>query len=67
MLRLSTGFGTSQQKDENIILRLTGQGVVVEVRTFEVGSKPWDLAGIFQIQPLFINSLYGGVKDESNI
>lgn len=49
MLRLSTGFGTSQQKDENIILRLTGQGVVVEVGTFEVGSKPWDLAGIFQI------------------
>ena len=37
MLRLSTGFGTSQQKDENIILRLSGQGAEIEVGTFEVG------------------------------
>lgn len=39
MLRLSTGFGTPQQKDENIILRLTGQGADVEVGTFEVGKR----------------------------
>lgn len=39
MLRLSTGFGTAQQKDENIILRLQGQGEIVDVGTFEVG-KP---------------------------
>jgi tetratricopeptide (TPR) repeat protein len=39
MLRLSTGFGTAQQKDQNIILRLTGQGAEVEVGTFEVGKK----------------------------
>jgi tetratricopeptide (TPR) repeat protein len=36
MLRLSTGFGTVQQKDENVILRLTGQGSEVDVATFEV-------------------------------
>ncbi|MFA6062245.1 MAG: DUF2135 domain-containing protein [Gallionella sp.] len=36
MLRLSTGFGTPQQKDENIILRLTGQGSLVEVGIFEI-------------------------------
>lgn len=36
MLRLSTGFGTARQKDENIILRLTGQGEQVDVGTFEV-------------------------------
>ena len=36
MLRLSTGFGTIQQKDENIVLRLSGQGAAVEVGTFEV-------------------------------
>ena len=36
MLHLSTGFGTEQQKDENIILRLTGQGSQVEVATFEI-------------------------------
>ena len=39
MLRLSTGFGTAQQKDQSIILRLTGQGSEVEVGTFEVGKK----------------------------
>jgi len=37
MLRFSTGFGTTHQKDENVILRLTGQGADVEVGTFEVG------------------------------
>lgn len=36
MLRFSTRFGTPQQKDENIIVRLTGQGADVEVGTFEV-------------------------------
>jgi tetratricopeptide (TPR) repeat protein len=36
MLRLNTGFGTAQQKDENIIMRLGGQGEDVEVGTFEV-------------------------------
>ncbi len=36
MLRLSTGFGTAQQKDQNIILRLSGQGAEVDVGTFEV-------------------------------
>jgi hypothetical protein len=36
MLRFSTDFGTAQQKDENVILRLTGQGEDVEVGTFEV-------------------------------
>jgi uncharacterized protein YfaP (DUF2135 family) len=39
MLKLSTGFGTAQQKDENIILRLTGQGSEVEVGTIEVAGK----------------------------
>lgn len=38
MLRLSTGFGSAQQKDDNIILRLSGQGAVVDVGTFEVGN-----------------------------
>lgn len=38
MLRLSTGFGSAQQKDENIILRLSGRGAVVDVGTFEVGN-----------------------------
>ncbi|MDD2686544.1 MAG: DUF2135 domain-containing protein [Gallionella sp.] len=33
MLNFSTGFGTANQKDENIILRLTGQGADVEVET----------------------------------
>ena len=40
MLRLSTGFGTSLQKDQNIILRLSGTGSVVDVGTFEVGKIP---------------------------
>jgi uncharacterized protein YfaP (DUF2135 family) len=39
MLRFNTGFGTAQQKDEDVILRLTGQGEDVEVGTFEV-KKP---------------------------
>ncbi len=39
MLRLSTGFGTPQQKDENIIMRLGAQGADVEVGTFEVGGR----------------------------
>lgn len=36
MLRFSTSFGTARQKDENVILRLTGQGADVEVGSFEV-------------------------------
>ncbi len=36
MLRLSSGFGMPKQKDENIILRLSGQGSIVDVGTFEV-------------------------------
>lgn len=39
MLHLSTAFGTAQQKDESIILRLTGQGSEVEVGAFEVGKR----------------------------
>jgi hypothetical protein len=39
MLRFSTGFGTAHQKDENVILRLTGQGEDVEVGAFEVGDR----------------------------
>lgn len=38
MLRLSTGFGTATQKDENIILRLTGRNQEVTVGTFEVAA-----------------------------
>lgn len=39
MLRLSTGFGTPAQKDENIILRLAGKKEEVTVGTFVVGVK----------------------------
>ena len=39
MLRLSTGFGTPAQKDENIILRLAGKKEEVTVGTFVVGAK----------------------------
>ncbi|MDD5613155.1 MAG: DUF2135 domain-containing protein, partial [Gallionella sp.] len=38
MLHLSTDFGSAQQKDENTILRLTGQGEIVDVGTFVVGN-----------------------------
>jgi tetratricopeptide (TPR) repeat protein len=37
MLRFSTGFGTARQRDQNVILRLTGQGEDVEVGAFEIG------------------------------
>ncbi len=37
MLRLSTGFGTPAQKDENVVLRLTGQGDMVTVGSFTIG------------------------------
>jgi Ca-activated chloride channel family protein len=40
MLKLTTGFGTPAQKDQDVILRLTGQGQDVTVGTFEVGGKP---------------------------
>ena len=36
-LKLSTGFGTSRQKDRMVTLRLRGSGDVVYVGTFEVG------------------------------
>lgn len=39
MLKLSTGFGTPRQKDEDVVLRLSGQGQQVTVGTFTVG-KP---------------------------
>ncbi len=37
MLRLSTGFGTPAQKDEDVVLRLTGQGDMVTVGSFTIG------------------------------
>jgi hypothetical protein len=37
MLKLSTGFGTPRQKDEDVVLRLSGQGQQVTVGTFTVG------------------------------
>jgi tetratricopeptide (TPR) repeat protein len=40
MLKLSTGFGTSGQKDESVTLRLSGKKEEVLVGTFEVGAKP---------------------------
>lgn len=40
MLKLSTGFGTAGQKDESVVLRLSGQREEVLVGTFEVGGKP---------------------------
>lgn len=39
MLRLSTGFGTATQKDENIVLRLSGRNQEVTVGTFEVATQ----------------------------
>ena len=40
MLKLTTGFGTPNQKDEDVVLRLTGQGRQMTVGTFNVGGKP---------------------------
>lgn len=37
MLRLSTGFGTPAQKDQDVVLRLTGQGDMVTVGSFTIG------------------------------
>lgn len=37
MLRLSTGFGTPAQKDQDVVLRLTGRGDVVTVGSFTIG------------------------------
>lgn len=37
MLKLSTGFGTPRQKDEDVVLRLSGQGQEVNVGSFTVG------------------------------
>ncbi len=37
MLRLTTGYGTPEQKDENIVLRLSGQDEQVLVGSIEVG------------------------------
>lgn len=38
MLRLSSGFGTAAQKDEDVVLRLSGRGEEVTVGTFTVGA-----------------------------
>ena len=42
MLRLTTGFGTPAQKDEDVVLRLSGRGDMVTVGTFTIQetSKP---------------------------
>lgn len=40
MLRLSSGFGTAAQKDEDVVLRLSGQSEEVTVGTFTVGAMP---------------------------
>jgi tetratricopeptide (TPR) repeat protein len=40
MLRLSSGFGTAAQKDEDVVLRLSGSGAEVMVGTFTVGAGP---------------------------
>ena len=40
MLRLSTGFGTPQQKDVDTVLRLSGDARRVTVGTFVVGKMP---------------------------
>lgn len=40
MLRFSTGFGTPAQKDEDVVLRLTGQGDTVTVGRFTIGPRP---------------------------
>ncbi|WP_439589640.1 VIT domain-containing protein [Hydrogenophaga sp.] len=42
MLRLTTGFGTPAQKDEDVVLRLSGRGDMVTVGTFTIDetSKP---------------------------
>ena len=37
MMRFSTGFGTPAQKDEDVVLRLSGSGQEVSVGTFTVG------------------------------
>lgn len=36
MLRLSTGFSTPSQKEEDVVLRLTGQGDTVTVGSFTI-------------------------------
>lgn len=40
MLWLATGYGTAGQKDERVVLRLSGSGEQVLVGTFEVGAAP---------------------------
>lgn len=40
MLRLSTGFGTPAQKDQDVVLRLTGRGDVVTVGSFTIAPRP---------------------------
>ncbi|HYE39472.1 MAG TPA: DUF2135 domain-containing protein, partial [Ramlibacter sp.] len=39
MLRLTTGFGTPAQKDQDVVLRLSGPGGRVAVGTFTVGGN----------------------------
>lgn len=40
MLWLATGYGTPGQKDERVVLRLSGSGAQVLVGSFEVGARP---------------------------
>jgi hypothetical protein len=40
MLWLATGYGTPGQKDERVVLRLSGSGDQVLVGSFEVGPRP---------------------------
>lgn len=40
MLWLATGYGTPGQKDERVVLRLSGSGEQVLVGSFEVGARP---------------------------
>jgi Ca-activated chloride channel homolog len=39
MLRLTTGFGTPVQKDQDVVLRLAGRGDMVTVGTFTIEEK----------------------------
>ncbi len=43
MLRLSTGFGTPAQKDQNVVLRLSGRGDQITVGTFTIAPPPLPL------------------------
>ncbi|WP_161625042.1 hypothetical protein [Paramagnetospirillum caucaseum] len=40
MLRLSSKFGSENQKDQNIVLRLSGRGESIEAGTLGKGISP---------------------------